>query len=165
MPVLWGTAILIFASVFRLDVRSSMAIFILVQVFKRYTLILECFLEINKFTGTEGILVVLSPEVKWKGYEVNHSRPSWYFHGTDGGNIYTTPHMHTNADIPLFHPHVCVLTHWQSIVPTHGHNYIRILFVSKLRKPNLLRNASAKISEACVRNHIVCKWLHKVCWD
>jgi hypothetical protein len=53
-----------------------MSVFILVQVFKRYTLTLEYFLEINKFTGTEGILVVLPPEVKWKGYEVNHSPSS-----------------------------------------------------------------------------------------
>jgi hypothetical protein len=54
-----------------------MPVFFLVQVFKRYTLTLEeYFLEINKLTGTEGILLVLPPEVKWKGYEVNHSPPS-----------------------------------------------------------------------------------------
>jgi len=165
MPVLWGTEILIFASVSRLDVRPSMSVFILVQVFKRYTLTLEYFLEINKFMGTEGILVVLPQEVKWKGYEVNHSPPSWYFHGTDGGNIYTTPHMRTNADVPLCQPRVCADTLTINWSHSQTHKYTCTLSVSQLRKPNLLRNASAKISEACVRNHIVCKWLHKICWD
>jgi hypothetical protein len=68
---------IIFASVFRLAVGPCMSVFVLVQVFKGYTLTLEeYFLQINKLTGTEGILVVLPPEVKWKGYEVNHSPPS-----------------------------------------------------------------------------------------
>jgi hypothetical protein len=141
-PVLWRTEIVIFASVSRLDFRPSVSIFILVQVFKRYTLTLEYFLEINKFMGTEGMLVVLPPEVEWKGYEVNHSPPAWYFHGTDRGNIYTTPHTHTNAEVPLWHPHVCVYvcaSHTDNNC-THSqtHKYTRTLSVSKLCKPTCL---------------------------
>lgn len=154
MPVLWGTGILIFASVSRLDVGPSMSVFILVQMFKRYTLTLEYFLEINKFMGSERILVVLPPEVKWKGYEVNHSPPSWYFHGTDRGNVYTTPHMHTNADVPVSPTCVCWHTN-NNFTHSQTHKYTHTLSVSKLRKANLLGNASAKILEACVRNHSV----------
>lgn len=155
IPVLWGTEILIFASVSRLDVRPSMSVFILVQVFKRYTLTLEYFIEINKFTGTERILVVLPSEVKWKGYEVNHSPPSWYFHGMDGGNVYTTPtRVHKCWCSPVSPMCVCADT-LMVIVPTHRHTSIHILSVWKLHKPNLLRNASGKILEPCVRNHSV----------
>jgi len=44
-----------------------MSVFILVQMFKRYTLTLEDFLEINKFMGSERILVVLPPRGKVEG--------------------------------------------------------------------------------------------------
>jgi len=131
MPVLWETEILIFAIVSRLDVGPSVSVFILVQVFKRYTLTLKYFLEINKFTGTERILVVLPPEVKWKGYEVNHSPPSWYFHGMDMGNVYTTPtHVHKCWQSPVSPTCACADT-LTVIAPTHRHTSIHILSLSE----------------------------------